>query len=59
MEAIKFRRATTELRALWSAGNEYLHRAQIKTDLDRAAAALRMAFNLVRLQAIADGPSPV
>ena len=60
MEAIEFRRATAELRALWAAGNEYLHRAepwaQIKTDPGRAATALRMALNLVRLQAIASTP---
>jgi methionyl-tRNA synthetase len=50
-EAIEFRKASAELRAIWVAGNEYLTRAApwtaIKTDRDRAAAAVRMGLNLV------------
>jgi methionyl-tRNA synthetase len=50
-EAIEFRKAAAELRAIWVAGNEYLTRAApwttIKTDRDRAAAAVRLGLNLV------------
>jgi methionyl-tRNA synthetase len=49
--AIEFRKAAAELRAIWVAGNEYLTRAApwtaIKTDRDRAAAAVRLGLNLV------------
>jgi methionyl-tRNA synthetase len=52
-EAIEFRKALSELRAIWAAGNEYLTRAApwtaLKTDLPRAAAAVRMGLNLVHL----------
>jgi methionyl-tRNA synthetase len=50
-EAIEFRKASSELRAIWVAGNEYLTRAApwttIKTDRPRAAAAVRLGLNLV------------
>lgn len=50
-EAIEFRKAAAELRAIWVAGNEYLTRAApwtaIKTDRVRAAAAVRLGLNLV------------
>jgi methionyl-tRNA synthetase len=50
-EAIEFRKAAAELRAIWVAGNEYLTRAApwttIKTDRARAAAAVRLGLNLV------------
>src|SRR4051812_18924494 len=50
-EAVEFRKAAAELRAIWVAGNEYLTRAApwttIKTDRDRAAAAVRLGLNLV------------
>jgi len=53
LEAAEFRKAFSELRAIWVAGNEYLTRAapwtQIKTDRDRAAAGVRMGLNLVHL----------
>jgi methionyl-tRNA synthetase len=53
MEAMEFRKALGELRAIWVAGNEYLTRAapwtHIKTDRARAAAAVRMGLNLVHL----------
>ncbi|HSC19231.1 MAG TPA: methionine--tRNA ligase [Rhizomicrobium sp.] len=50
-EAVEFRKAASELRAIWVAGNEYLTRAApwsaIKTDRARAAAAVRLGLNLV------------
>jgi methionyl-tRNA synthetase len=53
LEAIEFRRALGELRAIWVAGNEYLTRAApwtaIKTDRARAAAGVRMGLNLAHL----------
>ncbi len=53
MEAMEFRKALSELRAIWVAGNEYLTRAapwtHIKTDRDTAAVGVRMGLNLVHL----------
>jgi methionyl-tRNA synthetase len=53
LEAIDYRKALGELRAIWVAGNEYLTRAapwtHVKTDRDRAAAAVRMGLNLVHV----------
>ena len=53
LEAMEFRKASAELRAIWVAGNEYLTRAApwtaIKTDRARAAAGVRMGLNLVHL----------
>jgi methionyl-tRNA synthetase len=53
MEAMEFRKSAAELRAIWVLGNEYLTKAApwtaIKTDRDRAAAAVRMGLNLVHL----------
>jgi methionyl-tRNA synthetase len=52
-EAMEFRKALGELRAIWVAGNEYLTRAApwtaIKTDRDRAAVGVRMGLNLAHL----------
>ena len=60
MDAMEFRRATSELRALWAAGNEYLQRAEpwthMKTDPSRAAIGIRTALNLARLYAVASAP---
>ena len=60
MDTVEFRRATSELRALWSLGNEYLQRsepwAHVKTDRLRAALAIRMAIQLVRLYAVVSAP---
>ncbi|MEM9814133.1 MAG: methionine--tRNA ligase, partial [Pseudomonadota bacterium] len=60
MDAMEFRKATAELRALWVAGNEYLQTAEpwavFKTDRDRAAAILRYALNLIRLYAVISAP---
>jgi methionyl-tRNA synthetase len=53
MEAMEFRKALGELRAIWVAGNEYLTRAapwtHIKTDRAKAAVGVRMGLNLVHL----------
>ena len=53
LEALEFRKALGELRAIWVAGNEYLTRAapwtHIKTDRAKAAAGVRMGLNLVHL----------
>jgi methionyl-tRNA synthetase len=53
LEAVEFRKALGELRAIWVAGNEYLTRAApwtaIKTDRARAAVGVRMGLNLVHL----------
>jgi methionyl-tRNA synthetase len=53
LEDMEFRKALTELRAIWVAGNEYLTRAApwtaIKTDRARAAVGVRMGLNLVNL----------
>jgi methionyl-tRNA synthetase len=52
-EAIDFRKAMAELRAIFVAGNEYLTRAapwtHIKTDRAKAAVGVRMGLNLVHL----------
>ena len=60
MEAMEIRKAASELRAIWVAGNEYLQAAAPwtvhKTDPDRAAAMTRLALNLVRLYAILSEP---
>jgi len=60
MEAIELRKAAQELRAIWTAGNEYLQAAApwaaFKLDPDRAAAITRFAFNLIRLDAILSQP---
>ncbi len=60
MDAVEFRRATAELRALWSLGNEYIQRsepwAHVKTDPARAAVAIRTAIQLIRLYAVVSAP---
>ena len=52
-EAIEFRKALGELRAIWVAGNEYVTRAapwtHFKTDRAKAAVGVRMGLNLVHL----------
>jgi methionyl-tRNA synthetase len=52
-EAMEFRKALAELRAIFVAGNEYLTRAapwtHVKTDRARAAVGVRMGLNLVHL----------
>ncbi|QEW19093.1 Methionine--tRNA ligase [Marinibacterium anthonyi] len=60
MEAIEVRKAATELRAIWVAGNEYLQSAApwsvFKSDPERAAAQIRLALNLIRLYAVLSAP---
>ncbi|MEO0388630.1 MAG: methionine--tRNA ligase [Pseudomonadota bacterium] len=60
MEAMEFRKAAGELRAIWVLGNEYLQTAEpwavFKTDPDRSAAILRFALNLIALYAAISAP---
>ncbi|MEI4486986.1 methionine--tRNA ligase [Frigidibacter sp. MR17.14] len=60
MEAMEVRKAASELRAIWVAGNEYLQSAApwtvIKTEPERAAAMVRLSLNLVRLYAVLSEP---
>ncbi|RYH10606.1 methionine--tRNA ligase [Tropicimonas sp. IMCC6043] len=60
MDAIDIRKAATELRAIWVAGNEFLQTAapwtSFKTDPDRAASDIRLALNLIRLYAVISAP---
>lgn len=55
-EALEFRAAAAETRAIWSAANAYLQQAApwtaIKSDRVRAAVATRIGLNLVRLSAV-------
>jgi methionyl-tRNA synthetase len=60
MNDIEYRKALTELRAIWVAGNEYLTKAapwtHFKTDTTKAAVGVRMGLNLVRLFACLSAP---
>jgi len=60
LEAMEFRKAAAELRALWVRGNEYLTEAApwttIKTDKDKAALAVRVGINLIHFFAHAACP---
>ena len=59
-EAIEFRKAAAETRAIWVIGNEYLQEqapwSVVKTDERRAQAIIRFALNLCRLYAIISRP---
>ncbi|MGE0046654.1 MAG: class I tRNA ligase family protein, partial [Hyphomonadaceae bacterium] len=59
-EAMEFRKAAVETRALWVLGNEYLQQAApwtaIKTDRDAAAVGVRVGINLCALFAIVAQP---
>lgn len=59
-EAMEFRKAAAETRALWAAGNEYLTRAEpwvkYKNDVDAAAVGVRTGLNLVAIFAIIAQP---
>jgi len=59
-EAMEFRKAAAETRAIWAAGNEYLTRsapwAAYKTDPDLAAVGVRTGLNLVALFGIIAQP---
>jgi len=52
-EAMEFRKAAAETRAIWAAGNEYVTRAApwtaYKTSVDQAAVGIRTGLNLVAL----------
>lgn len=52
-EAMEFRKAAAETRAIWAAGNEYLTKAEpwvkYKTDVDAAAVGVRTGLNLAAL----------
>ncbi len=60
MEAIEIRKAASELRAIWAAGNEYLQEAAPwsvhKEDPEAAAAIIRLSLNLARLYAVLSAP---
>jgi len=59
-EAREFRKAMSETRAIWAAGNEYLTKAapwtHYKTDIDQAAIGTRVGLNLVALFGIIAQP---
>jgi methionyl-tRNA synthetase len=59
-EAMEFRKAASETRAIWAAGNEYLTQAapwtHYKTDIDQAAIGTRVGLNLVALFGIIAQP---
>ena len=52
-EAMEFRKAAAETRAIWAAGNEYLTKAEpwvkYKSDVDAAAVGVRTGLNLAAL----------
>ena len=60
MEAIEVRKAAAELRAMWTAGNEYLQATApwttFKTDPERAAVQIRLALNLIPFYATLSAP---
>ncbi len=60
MDRMEVRKAASELRAIWVAGNEYLQSAEpwavFKTDPGRAAAIIRLSLNLIRLYAVLSEP---
>jgi methionyl-tRNA synthetase len=59
-EAMEFRRAAAETRAIWAAGNQYLQRAApwstISADPSAASCSLRTALNLACLAARISAP---
>ncbi len=60
MKAMDVRKAASELRGIWTAGNEYLQAnapwTVFKTDPDQAAAQIRLALNLIRFYAVLSAP---
>ena len=60
MHGKEFRKATAELRAIWSTGNAYWEQSEpwkvVKADRDAAAVIMRTAANLVRLFAVLSAP---
>lgn len=59
-EAMEFRKAAAETRAIWAAGNEYLTKAEpwvkYKTDVDAAAVGVRTGLNLAAIFGIIAQP---
>jgi methionyl-tRNA synthetase len=59
-EAMEFRKAAAETRAIWAAGNEYITKAApwtaYKTSVDAAAVGIRTGLNLVALFGIIAQP---
>ena len=59
-EAMEFRKAAAETRAIWADGNDYLTRAEpwvkYKTDVDAAALGVRVGLNLVGIFGIIAQP---
>ncbi len=60
MDAMEVRKSTSELRAIWRLGNEYLQDAApwaaFRTDPQRAAVIVRLALNLIRVYAVLSRP---
>ncbi|WP_306249592.1 methionine--tRNA ligase [Parvularcula sp. IMCC14364] len=60
LEKMEFRKACAELRAIWSAGNEYLQEAApwavFKEDPAKAAVSVRTGLNLIRLFGVLSAP---
>ena len=60
LEDMEFRKALSELRAIWAAGNEYLTVAapwtKFKDDPDAAAIGVRVGINMIRLNALLSAP---
>lgn len=60
MDAMEFRKAMSELRAIWVEGNNYLTEAApwtvIKEDPAKAAMILRLAINVIRIYAVLSSP---
>ena len=60
LEEMEFRKALSELRAIWVDGNNYISAAEpwvvIKENPERAAAILRVCLNLIRIYAILSYP---
>ncbi|MCC5981554.1 MAG: methionine--tRNA ligase, partial [Oceanicaulis sp.] len=59
-EAMEYRKAAAETRAIWAAGNEYLTKAEpwvkYKSDVDAAAVGVRTGLNLAAVFAIIAQP---
>lgn len=59
-QAMEFRKAAAETRAIWAAGNEYITRAapwtRYKTSMDEAAVGIRTGLNLAALFGIIAQP---
>ncbi len=60
MNELEFRKALSELRAIWVEGNNYIAAEEpwtvIKTDEKRAACILRTCINMIRLFAVLSAP---